>query len=73
MDPAEIFGEVKPPDMEAMFKGSLDERRAARLRVRTSSAHWGGPDGLTQEEMLRDLEERRKLHAQGHWTYPAGL
>lgn len=55
--------------MEAIFKG-MDERRVARFRARTSSANWGGADGLTAREREIDMQERRKLQEKGHWTFP---
>lgn len=68
-DPEAIFGTIRSPDMEAIFKG-MDERRVARFRARTSSANWAGPDGLTAKEREVDLEARRRLQEQGHWTFP---
>jgi hypothetical protein len=45
VNPDNIFGAVQPLAIEDMFK-----TRTSRFRARTSSANWGGSDGLTKEE-----------------------
>jgi hypothetical protein len=45
VNPDEIFGAVKPLEMEEMFRA-----RKSRFRARTSSANWFGADRLTTEE-----------------------
>lgn len=63
-DPDEIFGPVRSPHMEEMFKG-----REHRYRNRTSSANWAGSDRLTEEEIRSDRAAREKLRRQGGWSF----
>lgn len=67
MDTDAIFGPIQSPHLEEIFKGGKDRNR--RFRDRTSSANWGGPDGLTQEEIRRDNTAREELIRNGAWTY----
>lgn len=75
MDPEEVFGPMAPLHMEEIFRANGNgnngngnrERQAARFRNRTSSANWSGPDRLTEEEIQRDLEARRRLMIEGEW------
>lgn len=46
-DPDRIFGDIPALHMEEMFK---NPSTAARLRHRTSSAHWSGPDAISRYE-----------------------
>ena len=66
VDPEQVFGPIAPLHMEEIFK---NKDRHHRFRSRTSSANWSGQDRLTQEEIQRDLEARRKLIANGEWTF----
>lgn len=52
-DPDELFGPIKPPNMEELFKA-----RHSKFRKRTSSANWAKGDGLTKEE---EREYARKM------------
>ncbi|KAF4627190.1 hypothetical protein G7Y89_g10965 [Cudoniella acicularis] len=67
MDPAQIFGNPGPINMEEVFNKSKD--KFTRFRDRTSSANWGGIDRLTEDEIRKDLEARDKLRRQGGWSY----
>lgn len=52
VDPDEIFGcQVGPVPLDAMLPPRKGDRR--RMRHRTSSANWNGPDGLAQWEIDR--------------------
>lgn len=64
MDADAVFGPVQSPHMEEMFR-----ERHHRFRNRTSSANWAGQDRLTEEEIRRDVEARRKLRREGGWTF----
>ncbi|KAL4780312.1 hypothetical protein BJX76DRAFT_338348 [Aspergillus varians] len=61
-----IFGPIAPFSLEETFKA---DKRVKKFRDRTSSANWGGPDGLTQEEIRRDVAERQRLRLNGGWTF----
>jgi len=65
VDPATIFGPIKPPNLEKMFP---NKERHHRFRQRTSSANWSGADRLTEEEIRRDFAAREKMSRQGGWS-----
>lgn len=67
LDPATIFGQPGPLNMEEVFSKSKD--RFHKFRNRTSSANWSGTDKLTEEDIRKDLEARDKVRRQGGWTY----
>ncbi|KAE9363851.1 hypothetical protein N431DRAFT_390044 [Stipitochalara longipes BDJ] len=67
MDPATVFGQPGPLNMEEVFSKSKD--RWHKFRARTSSANWTGQDRLTEDEVKRDLEGRDRVRRQGGWTY----
>ena len=67
MDGDQVFGPIAPLRMEEIFRGNKD--RLKRFRDRTSSANWAGPDGLTQEEIMRDNAGRERMRQNGGWTY----
>lgn len=67
LDPAEVFGQPGPLNMEEVFSKSKD--RFHKFRARTSSANWSGSDRLTEDEVRRDLEARDRVRRQGGWTY----
>jgi hypothetical protein len=67
LDPAEVFGQPAPLNMEEVFSKSKD--RFHKFRARTSSANWSGQDKLTEEEIKKDLEARDRVRRQGGWTY----
>lgn len=46
-DPDQLFGEMPALRMEEIFKNPAT---MARLRHRTSSAHWSGPDAISRYE-----------------------
>ena len=46
-NPDEIFGPIKPLNMEELFKV-----RNGKFRARTSSANWNGGDRLTRAEEM---------------------
>ena len=54
VNPDTIFGAVPKLEMEEIFPG----RRVKKFRVRTSSANWGGADGVTVEE---EIEYARRM------------
>ena len=62
----QIFGSIPPFMMEEVFK---QDKKLKKFRERTSSANWGGPDGLTQEEISRDMAARQRLRTNGQWSY----
>ncbi|RAH47232.1 uncharacterized protein BO95DRAFT_472459 [Aspergillus brunneoviolaceus CBS 621.78] len=66
MEADSIFGPIAPFSLEETFKG---DKKIKKFRERTSSAHWSGPDGLTQDEIRRDLAERQRLRLNGGWTF----
>ncbi|KAK8118823.1 uncharacterized protein PG998_003449 [Apiospora kogelbergensis] len=70
VDPMTIFGAPAPLNMEAVF--SKSKERFHKFRARTSSANWSGPDGLTEEEIRKDLAAREKLRRDGAWSYDMG-
>lgn len=49
IDPDEIFGPIRPLQMEDVFRGK--ERAISRFRPRSSSANWSGTDRLTVQEI----------------------
>jgi hypothetical protein len=65
-DADRIFGPIPEFSMEDAFK---NDKKIKKFRERTSSANWGGPDGLTQEEINRDLAARRVMRANGGWSF----
>ncbi|WFD22391.1 hypothetical protein MEQU1_001061 [Malassezia equina] len=61
VDPDEIFGcQVGPVPLDTMLPPRKGDRR--RMRHRTSSANWSGPDGLAQWEIDR-YNERMGIHS----------
>lgn len=61
VDPDEIFGlQLGPVPLDAMLPPRKGDRR--RMRHRTSSANWSGPDGLAQWEIDR-YNERMGISA----------
>lgn len=63
VDPDEIFGiQLGPVPLDAMLPPRKGDRR--RLRNRTSSANWNGPDGLAQWEIER-YNERMGISGSG--------
>ncbi|KAF7165282.1 hypothetical protein CNMCM5623_009504 [Aspergillus felis] len=61
-----IFGPIAPFSLEETFKA---DKKIKKFRERTSSANWSGADGLTQEEIRRDLAERQRLRLNGGWSF----
>ena len=60
IDPDEIFGcQTGPVPLDTMLPPRQGDRR--RMRHRTSSANWNGPDGLAQWEIDR-YNERMGIH-----------
>ncbi|KAG4306217.1 hypothetical protein PORY_000205 [Pneumocystis oryctolagi] len=49
INPDDIFGPMKPLQMDEIFKGK--ERTHSRFRSRSSSANWSGQDRLTEQEI----------------------
>lgn len=45
INPDELFGPIKPLNMDELFKA-----RTGKFRARTSSANWSRGDGLTRAE-----------------------
>jgi len=66
MEVDSIFGPIAPFSLEETFKA---DKKVKKYRDRTSSANWNGPDGLTQEEIRRDLAERQRLRLNGGWSF----
>ncbi|KAL4908505.1 hypothetical protein BDW74DRAFT_188488 [Aspergillus multicolor] len=66
MEADSIFGPIAPFSLEETFKA---DKRIKKFRERTSSANWAGPDGLTQEEIRKDVAERQRLRLNGGWTF----
>ncbi|RDW65711.1 uncharacterized protein DSM5745_09450 [Aspergillus mulundensis] len=66
MEVDSIFGPIAPFSLEETFKA---DKRIKKFRERTSSANWAGPDGLTQEEIRKDVAERQRLRLNGGWTF----
>ncbi|KAI1327156.1 hypothetical protein F5Y16DRAFT_205129 [Xylariaceae sp. FL0255] len=69
-NPFEVFGAPAPINMEEVFAKSKD--RFHKFRARTSSANWSGPDGLTEEDIRKDLAAREKMRREGGWSYDMG-
>ncbi|RKF74755.1 putative inner centromere protein [Golovinomyces cichoracearum] len=69
LDPALVFGQPGPLNMEEVFSKCKD--RFPKFRARTSSANWSGTDKLTEDEIQRDIEGRDRVRRQGGWTYDA--
>lgn len=65
-DGDQVFGPIAPLRMEEIFTG---KDRAKRFRDRTSSANWAGPDGLTRDEVKKDLAAREQMRMNGGWTF----
>lgn len=72
MDPEKVFGPIPPINLEEVFK-NVGSKQLARYRQRTSSANWSGPDRLTEEEIRKDFEARKKLFEQGEWSRDIGI
>ncbi|CAG8161965.1 unnamed protein product [Penicillium nalgiovense] len=66
MEVDSIFGPIAPFSLEDTFKA---DKKVKKYRDRTSSANWSGPDGLTQEEIRRDVAERQRLRLNGGWSF----
>ncbi|KAJ5679896.1 hypothetical protein N7462_008140 [Penicillium macrosclerotiorum] len=66
MEVDSIFGPIAPFSLEETFKA---DKKIKRYRDRTSSANWNGPDGLTQEEIRKDVAERQRLRLNGGWSF----
>ncbi|RAL03929.1 uncharacterized protein BO80DRAFT_376241 [Aspergillus ibericus CBS 121593] len=66
MEVDSIFGPIAPFSLEETFKS---DKKIKKFRERTSSANWSGADGLTQEEIRRDLAERQRLRLNGGWSF----
>ncbi|KAI0432557.1 hypothetical protein F5Y09DRAFT_301705 [Xylaria sp. FL1042] len=69
-NPFEVFGAPAPLNMEEVFARSKD--RFPKFRARTSSANWSGPDGLTEEDIRKDLAARERMRREGGWSYEMG-
>jgi hypothetical protein len=66
MEVDSIFGPIAPFSMEETFKA---DKKLKKFRERTSSANWSGPDGLTQEEIRKDVADRQRLRLNGGWSF----
>ncbi|PYH92312.1 hypothetical protein BO71DRAFT_457670 [Aspergillus ellipticus CBS 707.79] len=66
MEVDSIFGPIAPFSLEETFKS---DKRVKKFRDRTSSANWSGADGLTQDEIRRDLAERQRMRLNGGWSF----
>ncbi|KAL4914980.1 hypothetical protein BDW62DRAFT_189452 [Aspergillus aurantiobrunneus] len=66
METDSIFGPIAPFSLEETFKA---DKKIKKFRERTSSANWAGPDGLTQDEIRKDVAERQRLRLNGGWTF----
>ncbi|GLA38575.1 hypothetical protein AnigIFM63309_005874 [Aspergillus niger] len=66
MEVDSIFGPIAPFSLEETFKS---DKKIKKFRERTSSANWSGADGLTQDEIRRDLAERQRLRLNGGWSF----
>lgn len=66
MEVDSIFGPIAPFSLEETFKA---DKKIKKYRDRTSSANWNGPDGLTQDEVRRDIAERQRLRLNGGWSF----
>ncbi|KAI1738897.1 hypothetical protein F4680DRAFT_424327 [Xylaria scruposa] len=69
-NPFEVFGAPGPLNMEEVFARNKD--RFPKFRARTSSANWSGPDGLTEEDIRKDMAAREKMRREGGWSYDMG-
>lgn len=69
-NPFEVFGAPAPLNMEEVFARNKD--RFPKFRARTSSANWSGPDGLSEEDIRKDLAARAKMRREGGWSYDMG-
>ncbi|KAI0204966.1 hypothetical protein F4808DRAFT_316588 [Astrocystis sublimbata] len=69
-NPFEVFGAPAPLNMEEVFARSKE--RFPKFRNRTSSANWSGPDGLTEEDIRKDLAARERMRRDGGWSYDMG-
>ncbi|KAI0490014.1 hypothetical protein F4859DRAFT_509592 [Xylaria cf. heliscus] len=69
-NPFEVFGAPAPLNMEEVFARNKD--RFPKFRARTSSANWSGPDGLTEEDIRKDMAAREKMRREGGWSYDMG-
>ena len=50
INPDDVFGEIKPPAIDDIFRNN-NRRGHSTFRPRTSSANWSGQDKLTREEI----------------------
>jgi hypothetical protein len=50
IDPHDVFGKIKPPALDDIFRNST-KSRCTSFRPRSSSANWTGQDMLTREEV----------------------
>jgi hypothetical protein len=50
INPDDVFGEIKPPAIDDIFRDSK-KRGHSTFRPRSSSANWSGQDKLTREEI----------------------
>ncbi|KAJ5087052.1 hypothetical protein NUU61_008359 [Penicillium alfredii] len=66
MEVDSIFGPIAPFSLEDTFKA---DKKVKKFRDRTSSANWSGPDGLTQDEVRKDRQERQRLKVNGGWSF----
>lgn len=66
MEVDSIFGPIAPFSLEETFKA---DKKIKKYRDRTSSANWSGPDGLTQEEIRKDVADRQRLRLNGGWSF----
>ncbi|CAG8272405.1 unnamed protein product [Penicillium salamii] len=66
MEVDSIFGPIAPFSLEDTFKA---DKKIKKYRDRTSSANWSGPDGLTQEEIRKDVADRQRLRLNGGWSF----
>jgi hypothetical protein len=51
INPDEVFGEIRPPAIDDIFRHNGNRRGHSTFRPRTSSANWSGQDKLTREEI----------------------
>ncbi|KAJ5156831.1 hypothetical protein N7492_009634 [Penicillium capsulatum] len=66
MEVDSIFGPIAPFSLEETFKA---DKKIKKYRDRTSSANWSGPDGLTQEEIRKDVADRQRMRLNGGWSF----
>lgn len=50
INPDDVFGEIKPPAIDDIFRDAR-KRGHSNFRPRSSSANWSGQDKLTREEI----------------------